>query len=69
MGDSWQLTENGIEAARRDAHSLRLWDLYRLYADDLGLPLLGEDRHLDIRDVLPADAIGQLEAMTERRPN
>lgn len=69
MGDSWQLTECGIEAARRDAHSLQLWDLYRLYADDLNLPLRGEDRHLDIRDVLPADAIGQLEAMTEQRPN
>ncbi len=69
MGDTWQLTDTGIEAARRDAHSLRLWDLYRLYADDLDFPLLGEDRHLDIRDVLPADAIGQLEAMTEQRPN
>lgn len=68
-GDSWRLTDTGIEAARRDAHSLQLWDLYRLYADDLDLPLLGEDRHLDIRDVLPADAIGQLEAMTEQRPN
>ncbi len=69
MGDNWRLTDAGIEAARRDAHSLRLWDLYRLYADDMDLPLLGEDRHLDIRDVLPADAIGQLEAMTEQRPN
>jgi len=68
-GDSWRLTDTGIKAARRDAHSLELWDLYRLYADDLDLPLLGEDRHLDIRDVLPADAIGQLEAMTEQRPD
>lgn len=68
-GDSWQLTESGIEAARRDAHSLQLWDLYRLHADDLGLPLLAEDRHLDIRDVLPADAVLQLEAMTGQRPN
>jgi len=69
MGDSWRLTDTGIEAARRDAHSLQLWDLYRLYADDMGLPLLAEDRQLDIRDVLPADAIGQLEAMMEQRPN
>ncbi|MCY4537881.1 MAG: metal ABC transporter permease [Chloroflexi bacterium] len=68
-GDSWRLTDAGVMAARRDAHSLQLWDLYRLYADDLGLPLYGEDRQLDIRDVLPADVIGQLEAMTEERPD
>ena len=68
-GDSWRLTDAGVMAARRDAHSLQLWDLYRLYADDLGLPLYGEDRQLDIRDVLPADVIEQLEAMTEERPD
>ena len=64
---SWQLTETGIEAARRDAKNLQLWDLYRFHADDLNLPLLQEDRHLDIRNVLPADVIKQLETMTKER--
>ncbi len=63
LGPSWRLTARGIEAARRDAHSLRLWERYRLHAADLDLPPLPEDRHLDIRDVLPAAAIKKLEAM------
>lgn len=63
LGESWRLTDSGVKAARRDAHSLRLWELYRLYAAELGLPLLPEDRHLDIRDVLPAAAIQELEAL------
>ena len=64
---SWQLTATGIEAARNDAKNLQLWDLYRFHADDLNLPLLQEDRHLDIRNVLPADVIKQLETMTKER--
>ncbi len=64
---SWQLTATGVEAARNDAKNLQLWDLYRFHADDLNLPLLQEDRHLDIRNVLPADVIKQLETMTKER--
>ena len=63
----WRLTASGIELARRQAHNQKLWEMYRLYSDELGLSLLQEDRHLDIGSVLPADVIAQLEAKSERQ--
>ena len=46
--NEWRLTESGIALARHDRRNLRLWDAYRLYADELGLPLVPEDRQRDI---------------------
>lgn len=63
---SWRLTDSGMRAARGDAHNRRLWELYRLYADDLSLPALPEDWRQDLRELLPAEAIKQLEAQSRR---
>ncbi len=57
----WTLTKTGVKLAQADAHNLRLWDIYRYYADELGLPIIREDRQLDIHDSLPEEAIQQLE--------
>lgn len=59
--DGWRLTASGIQLAQRDARNLRLWDMYRLYAEELGLPILQEARQQDIGDVLPAAAVKKLE--------
>ena len=61
--ECWQLTAVGIELARQDMRNQQLWDLYRFYADELDLPVLQEDRQLEIAAVLPADAVAQLESM------
>ena len=61
----WRLTESGIEWARHDRRNQRLWDLYRLHGDDIGLPLIQEDRQRDIHAVLPAGAAERLEAVAE----
>ena len=63
----WRLTETGIQLAQRDARSRRLWDMYRLFADELDLPVLHEERQLDIHDVLPNDMIEKLERKLEGR--
>ena len=63
----WQLSQSGIEQARRDAHNQRLWELYRFYAHELDLPIVAEDRDGEITSLLPAEAIALLEAkLTER---
>ena len=54
---AWQLTASGIERAGQILRNEMLWELYRLYAHDLNLPVVQEDRQLDIAAVLPADAI------------
>ena len=61
----WQLSESGISLARRDRRNQRLWDLYRRYAYELGLPALAEERGRDIASLLPADAVARLEAVLE----
>ncbi|MCY3780891.1 MAG: metal ABC transporter permease [Chloroflexi bacterium] len=61
----WRLTELGIEWARKDRRNQNLWDSYRLYGDELGLPDVQEDRHLAIEAVLPATAVEQLENRLE----
>ena len=66
---AWQLTASGIELAMGAQRNLRLWEMYRLYADELNLPALQEERQQDIRLHLSADAIAKLEAMLEgQRP-
>lgn len=63
----WQLSQSGIELARRDFHNQRLWELYRFYAHELDLPSVAEDREGEIALLLPAEAIALLETkLTER---
>ena len=57
----WRLTAAGAEQARRNAHNDKLWDMYRLHADELNLPVVQEDRLAAIADLLPAAAIARLE--------
>lgn len=57
----WRLTGSGIQQARQIAHNEKLWEMYRLYAHDLDLPVLQEVRQSDIASLLPAAAIEQLE--------
>ncbi len=58
----WRLTAAGIQQARQIARNERLWDMYRLYAHELELPILQEVRQVDIASVLPAAAVKQLES-------
>ncbi|WP_420628034.1 metal ABC transporter permease [Candidatus Leptofilum sp.] len=61
MGDKWQLTPHGTEVASQTAQNALLWDIYRQYSDELNLPLIAEDRQRNIRELLPAAAVAQLE--------
>ncbi len=63
----WQLSEGGIELARRDRRNQRLWALYRRYAHELSLPSVPEDREAEIASLLPADAVAKLEAKLAER--
>ncbi|HLA45100.1 MAG TPA: metal ABC transporter permease, partial [Aggregatilineales bacterium] len=63
--NAWVLTVEGIHEAQEDAHNQELWKLYRLYRDDLRLPLVKEDRLSDIRSVLSGDAIHRLETIAQ----
>ena len=58
---AWILTPAGIEAAVQDDRNHQLWAVYRQYSDELGLPIVAEDRHQDITNILPAAAVAQLE--------
>lgn len=57
----WRLTASGIQKARQNEHNEKLWDMYRLHAHDLDLPVLQEDRQAPIVSLLPAVAVAQLE--------
>ena len=59
--DGWRLTDTGIQEARRIARNEKLWDMYRLHAHALDLPVLEEARQAPIASVLPAAAIALLE--------
>ena len=61
ISEGWRLTESGVSLARSDQRNQRLWDLYRLYGDELGLPALQEDRQTAIDAALPAAAVAKLE--------
>lgn len=69
MWRGWQDRKNrrrfAQQNALRGARNLRLWDMYRLYAEELGLPVVQEARRQDIRDVLPAAAVKELERKLE----
>ena len=58
---AWILTPAGIEAAVQDDRNHQLWAVYRQYSDELGLPIVAEDRQQDITNILPAAAVAQLE--------
>ena len=62
----WRLTDSGIERARKDRRNQDLWDAYRLFGAELGLPDVQEDRHLAIEAVLPASALEQLDSKLEQ---
>jgi len=59
--DGWQLSQSGIDLARRDGRNQALWNVYRLHAHELNLPIVAEERHVDIASRLPAAAIAELE--------
>ena len=61
----WRLTPTGAEQAAGYAENALLWDVYRQYNADLDLPLIAEDRQRDIRELLPAEVIGQLKLKLE----
>ena len=58
---AWILTPAGIEAAVQDDRNHQLWAVYRQYSDELALPVVAEDRQQDISNLLPAEAVAQLE--------
>ena len=58
----WGLSGSGIELARREARNQALWNLYRLHAHELNLPMVAEERQQDIRSRLPAAAVAELES-------
>jgi manganese/zinc/iron transport system permease protein len=60
-GDQWLLTSSGAAVAEEDLHNQQLWDTYREYSDELSLPVIPEDRHKNIREMLPAGAVTVLE--------
>ena len=57
----WTLTPAGIEAAVQDDRNHQLWAVYRQYGDELALPVVAEDRQQDITNLLPPEAVAQLE--------
>ena len=58
---AWILTPAGIEAAVQDDRNHQLWAVYRQYSDELGLPIVAEDRQQDITNILSPEAVAQLE--------
>lgn len=62
---AWSLTERGVKIASQDAHNQQLWDVYRIYGDELKLPIVLEDRQKPIENVLSQDAIIRLERKLE----
>ncbi|MBE0689920.1 MAG: metal ABC transporter permease, partial [Anaerolineae bacterium] len=64
-GDGWRLTDAGLQTAEDNAYNQQLWDLYRVFGDELKLPFVSEDRQKDIRALLPETAIERLESLRE----
>lgn len=60
-GSSWSLMPEGAAKAVYDMRNQRLWDAYRQYGEELGLPALPENRQNDITEELPQEAVLQLE--------
>lgn len=64
--NQWTLTKTGIKMAQHDAHNQKLWEMYRIYGDELGLQIIREDRQLNINDVLSEAAVQLLELKLEK---
>ena len=62
---AWMLTQRGAEVASQDAYNQQLWDVYRIYSDELKLPLIMEDRQKLIQEVLPDEAVIRLQRKLE----
>lgn len=67
LNGRWQLTAVGAEAASHQYQNALLWDIYRQYNEQLGLPLIAEDRQQDIRALLPETAVAKLEQKLEEQ--
>ncbi len=61
--DDWRLSGRGRERAQVAARNQLLWERYRQFGEDLGLPSLAVDPQQPIDRFLPADAIARLEAL------
>ena len=57
----WCLTASGVALAEQDARNRQLWDAYRLFAQELRLPTVPENRQQDIRAVLSEASVERLE--------
>lgn len=67
QSEAWILTQDGVQAAKKDARNQDLWQLYRRHGYSLKLPMIPENRERMIDELLPSDAIDRLEAMREGR--
>ena len=67
QGSDWQLTAAGAAKASHQHQNALLWDVYRLYNEELELPLIAEDRQQDIRSLLPDTAVAKLELKLEEQ--
>ncbi len=63
--DAWSLSPTGQQQAEAAAQNQRLWERYRQYGEELGLPAVDEDPQRRIDELLPASAIERLEMLTE----
>ncbi len=57
----WTLTPNGIERARKEVENQQLWELYRLYRDDLKLPYFPENHQLELNRLLSHEEVARLQ--------
>lgn len=62
----WQLTPEGKRAAQSYRDNQRLWELYRQYGEELGLPALMPDPQRSIQELLPQEALHLLEQKQNR---
>ncbi len=62
VAGGWRLTAAGVARAQRRRRNEGLWDLYRLYGDELGLPVVQESRHAELSELLPRSALAALES-------
>lgn len=65
--DAWSLSQSGQQRAAAEARNQRLWELYRQYGEELGLPAVDEDPQRRIDELLPAAAVAQLERLLQAR--
>ena len=63
--DAWSLSQTGRQRAQAAAQNQRLWERYRQYGEELGLPAVDEDLQRRIDELLPASAIERLEMLPE----